>query len=109
LLWSLDWGEAEAKIIEATRGRKVPPLPFLETKAEVDEHLAFEWVAFAELNSDRPVGMTAGQIPWSSIDRYAERHGLGLDEFDRFYRLISAMDAAFLNWHRERDKHARAE
>lgn len=35
-------------------------------------------------------------IPFSSIDRYAVRFGIVCpDEFERFQRLIRAMDAAF--------------
>jgi len=67
-------------------------------------HLEFEWHAFIELSNDRPVGMSIGAMPWSSIDRYGERHGIAGDEFDRFARLMREMDTAFLGWHRRRDE-----
>jgi hypothetical protein len=48
--------------------------------------------------------MSIGAMPWSSIDRYGERHGIAGDEFDRFARLMREMDTAFLGWHRRRDE-----
>jgi hypothetical protein len=56
----------------------------------------FEWEAFGQLATDRTIGMEAGAIPWSSIDRYARRYRIDEDEFDRFARLIRAMDTTYL-------------
>jgi hypothetical protein len=39
-----------------------------------------------------------GAIPWRSIDAYAARYGLVGDDFDRFARVIRAMDAAYLDY-----------
>lgn len=36
----------------------------------------------------------AGPIPFEAIDRYAARYGI--DDFERFHRLIQAMDAVYL-------------
>lgn len=63
----------------------------------------FEWEAFGALSTDRPVGFARGAIPWSSIDRYAQRYGLDDDDFGRFQRLIRAMDAAYLDHCRKLD------
>jgi hypothetical protein len=57
----------------------------------------FEWEAFAELSTDRPVGLTHGAIPWSSIHNYALRYGIEGDDFVRFAHLIRAMDAVWLS------------
>lgn len=41
----------------------------------------------------------AGPIPFTAIDAYARRYGIGegdIDEFDRFRSLIKAMDSAYL-------------
>ncbi len=65
------------------------------------EHLVFYWRAFNELSSDRPLGSSggAGSIPWTAIDRYATRHGIGdPDAFDRFMSLIRAMDRVYLDY-----------
>lgn len=58
-----------------------------------------------------------GPIPWSSVDRYAERARLNDAERDEFLRLIEAMDAVYLEHaaaetrkateHGERDGHRR--
>lgn len=48
------------------------------------------------MSSDRSVGMGLGPIPFSSIDRYARRFGLTLDEYDFFRRAMRAMDEIFL-------------
>ena len=71
-------------------------LPCVATRADPLSHLLLEWEAFVQLSTDRPVGLTRGAIPWSSIDRYAARHGIDGDDFNRFYALIRAMDATYL-------------
>ena len=80
-------------------------VPALQTRVTVLPHLSFHWGAFNSLNSDRQSGMSLGQIPWTSIDRYAQRYGIDdPDEFDRFSSLIRAMDRTFLAWHAETAK-----
>jgi len=70
----------------------------VQSRVEPFHQLGFEWSAFANLSTDRPVAFDRGQIPWSSIDAYAARYGLVFDDFDRFVRLVRAMDAAYLAW-----------
>lgn len=71
----------------------------------VAEHLHFHWSAFWDLNTDRPVGMGVGPIPFGAIDRYADRYGIAdIDEFDAFRELIRAMDDAYLSWSAKRRK-----
>lgn len=66
-------------------------------KPDLPGHLAFEWTAFQRLSRDRPVGFSIGPIPWASIDRYAARYGPhDADAFERFERLIAAMDAVVM-------------
>ena len=56
-------------------------------------------VAYGRLGADRPVtlggmgGIIYGRIPYMAIARYAELRGLSVDEFERFDRLITAIDA----------------
>lgn len=50
--------------------------------------------AFHELSTCRQIGMALGPIPWTAIDRYAERHGIG--DFEQFATLVRACDAAYL-------------
>lgn len=59
----------------------------------------FHWNAFWDLGKDRAFGFGVGPIPWSAIDRYAQRHQIDdPDEFDRFNLLVSAMDREFTAW-----------
>lgn len=78
------------------------PIADLDTRVIPEAHLHFHWRAFNRLSTDRPVAFGAGPIPWTAIDRYAERHHLAdPDEYERFETLIRAMDRAFLDWNAE--------
>jgi len=106
LIWRLDWGDKAAGIRAAAieRDGEVPPLPFLLTEPDLDPHLEFEFRAFNDLSRDRQSGFGLGFIPWSSIDRYAARHGIDdADAFDRFAFLIFAMDDAYRADHAEKN------
>lgn len=66
---------------------------------ELREDLAFAWRAFHDLSGDRQMGMSLGRIPFTAIDRYADRFGIhATDEFERFMGLIRSMDVAFVEW-----------
>ena len=52
---------------------------------------------FASLETCRGVGMEAGPIPWTAIDRYAERYGIDGDGFERLSVWIRSMDRAALS------------
>lgn len=80
-------------------------------RPEIEMQLQPFWEAFSELSTDRPIdGMGgAGAIPFSAIDRYADRYGFGqADEFERFRALIRAMDAAYLKARGERREKGKA-
>ena len=70
--------------------------------------LDFVYQAFEELSSDRAVGMVIGPLPWSSVDRFCERHGIIGDFRDEFEQLLRAMDTAYLKYERERVKSNKA-
>lgn len=53
------------------------------------------WDAYFELATCRPVGMGLGPIPWTAIHEYAEANGV--QDGERFVRLIRAMDREILN------------
>jgi hypothetical protein len=76
-------------------------LPCVADRVELPSHLSFEALAFRELSTDRPAAFDRGAIPWRSIDAYAARYGLIGDDFDRFVRIIRAMDAAYLDYFRK--------
>lgn len=101
----MDWGESYETIVRAAEaaGAALMSLPCVATKPDLVEHLSFEWSAFRSLSSDRQAGFAIGPIPWSSIDRFAERYGIASDEFDRFCALMQAMDAAYCEYHKKAD------
>jgi hypothetical protein len=102
LIWSLDWGESFESIVKAAQaaGANLAALPCIASRPELSGHLGFEWRAFRSLSSDRPVGLAMGPIPWSSIDRFADRYAIAGDEFDRFADLIQDLDEAFREYHK---------
>lgn len=54
-----------------------------------DEYLR----AFSDLSGDRQMGMAAGPIPYTSIDRWAERNGIiDPDDFAALRDAIAVMD-----------------
>lgn len=44
----------------------------------------------------------AGPIPWTAIDRWATRHGIEGDDFDRLARMVAALDAEWLSNYADR-------
>lgn len=67
------------------------------------EHLSFAWSAWWELHTDRPIGMGVGPIPFSAIDRYADRYGVESDAFEALRQLIRAMEGAYFAWRKKRE------
>ncbi|WP_425515124.1 phage tail assembly chaperone [Methylorubrum populi] len=78
----------------------------LVQQPDLPDRLAFVWGAFHDLRDERALGFgSVGAIPWSAMDRYAQRSGLSdSDEFARFTALLRAMDAVWLAWMREKMK-----
>jgi len=53
--------------------------------------------AFWALSSDRKVGFGFGPIPFTAIDRWADRHGItDPDDFRLFHAGIRAADAEYV-------------
>lgn len=48
--------------------------------------------------------MGVGAIPWASVDRWAERHGIEGEDFDVLWRLIRSMDQVYLEHHDEKQR-----
>jgi len=77
------------------RERDGLPVPALEKRPALMIGLDFYLRAYHELSYDRPIGMTLGPIPWSSVDRYAAKYGIvDLDDFSVFESHIRAMENA---------------
>lgn len=54
------------------------------------------WNAWHELHTSRPIGMTAGGVPWSEQSRWCEDNGVHGERRRRWVRLLRAMDCAYL-------------
>ena len=63
--------------------------------------------AFWDLDTERSSGGgTLGRIPWSKARQYGlEELGLDVELLGLFWRVVTALDAAFLTWHG--NEHAR--
>ncbi len=83
------------------------PLPDkIANKPTLNEGLFFYWQAFADLSTDRSLGMAEGPIPWSAIDRYGYRHDIWSDEFDRLVYIIRGLDSEYLKIRASKNKKA---
>lgn len=87
----------------AARAGRAPPDKILN-RPELIEGLALFYVAFADLTTDRSVGMAEGPIPWSSIVRYAGIYGFDDDLREDLLYLVRAMDRAYLKYRRDEAK-----
>ena len=65
------------------------------------------WNAWNDLDGERamiPVGMggvVPGRIPWSSVDRWAARHGVDDGDFEFLVRALGAMDLILIQHSRK--------
>ena len=50
----------------------------------------------------------AGPIPWGSIDRWADRHGVNQSQFQDLHRFVRLLDDVWLD-HQAKQMKARAE
>lgn len=81
------------------------PIPkAIQNAPELFLGLEFAYYAFWELNTSRPVGWTAGPLPWWVIHQYAQSQGLDQDEEVDFAAHIRAMDRAFLAYNEEQSR-----
>jgi len=73
------------KLPEDVKGRNKPP--------ELLYGLQIYFDAFSDLQSERSVGMALGPIPWYSIVKWCELHGIyDPDNIDTFSRYLRAME-----------------
>ena len=92
-------GENSEKIIQAAidSGNEIPQA--LLDKPDLPQSMVFFWTAFLELNTCRG----EGNIPWTAIDRYAERYDVTDDLFEDLVEIIALLDDAMIE-HREKER-----
>lgn len=106
----MEWG-ASAEWLREMHAEEGGPLPpALAREPRIPEPLLFYWNAFWDLSTDRPMTFGgAGAIPWSAIDRWADRHGVaGPESFARLLFLIRALDRVWLEDAEKRAKTPKA-
>lgn len=95
----------ERQLIDMAIKRRQPLPNKIANAPALLDGLGLYYDAFLELSTDRAVGMGIGPIPWSSINRYAECHGLvGDDDYGDLRDMVRAMDGAFLKYEAQRQK-----
>lgn len=85
--------------------RMVGPERYYPEPPALDPENAEYLAAFADLSPLRPAGFGVSAIPASEMLAYCRLHGIA--DTEEFFGRIRAADAAFLEWHRarEKDKH----
>lgn len=86
--------------VYARRINEGKPTPWWDDRPVLPESVGWVKRAFDALTTTRGIGMTVGPIPWTAVDRYAERYGLDGDGFERLQVWIRMMDHAA----REKDR-----
>lgn len=70
------------------------PTPFWDQRPQSPEMLSWVWRAFDALITCRSVGMAEGPIPWTAVDRYAQRYGIDGDAFEMLSAWVRIMERA---------------
>lgn len=78
--------------------------PQIQNRPTLRQPLVFYYSSFWELSTERL--LDGGYIPWSAINRYANRWGIVCDaEFDSFLHIIRSCDRAYVEYlQKEREK-----
>ena len=58
--------------------------------------------AYLELQHDRPVGMSAGAIPWTAIESYGRANGFDAEQLETLHYTIRKADETWLKWQADR-------
>lgn len=51
--------------------------------------------------------MAEGRIPWSSIDRWAQRHGVEGEQFEDLVRMVRAQDDEYMQHKKPKGKQSK--
>lgn len=100
-----EFGQIEQGIVkQAIRSNQPIPERILNAP-QLEEHLAFYFQAWLDLNTERPCGFVIQRIPWSSVVRYARFYRCSQDETDTLLHIIREVDAEHIKkWQAEQSK-----
>lgn len=103
----MEWGDKISFLIE--RKKEGKPAPALDRRPQLLQGLGFYFTAYQELKYDRPIGMSLGPIPWSSVVKWAELHDIhDLDDLDELHQYIRSMENASYEFEDRRNKERKA-
>ena len=102
LLYWLEQGEVEKKIIEQCMRESLPLPAKIANAPSLQLGLQMYWSSFMELSSCRPTGWGVGPIPWDAMRDYAREYELTESETTDFKQILRAMDNAYLEYERKK-------
>lgn len=81
------------------------PVACLINRPVLLEGVDFYFKGYQELKSERVAGLTAGQIPWSSIIKWCEVYQIhDINDIDAVIRYIRAMENAEYEFDQSKNK-----
>jgi len=95
-LWEIRFRKEEYSLRAGVlKGRELPP--WFTDCPDLLPGEEFYLVSFWRLNTERQVSQgVLGRIPWSAAMDYAVKCGVAPDMLEAFWRIVSALDTAFL-------------
>lgn len=73
----------------------------LENRPVPIQGMDFYFDAYSQLQTERQIGMAVGDIPWGSIVKYAQFHGIeNPDDIQDFITIIRAVERALSEFER---------
>lgn len=98
MLYTLEQGPHEKKIIEQAYRQRMPLPPKIANAPELQVGLEFYYSAFLELTSCRFLGFGEGPISYLAMQNYCEVNDVVGEQRDDLVYHIQQMDAAYLKW-----------
>lgn len=96
----MQWGDKLDFLKDRKKSGKNTPA--LDSRPILKPGLDFYLIAFKELSYDANNGFGQGSIPWTAIDRWAQRYGLNCPvEFETLVGHVRSMEKAMLDFRKE--------
>ena len=97
----MEWG-GKAEWLEGLQSDGIK-VAALDRRPKLLPGLDFYLIAYHELRYDKPIGMSVGPIPWSSIDRWATRNGVNdIEDFTVLESHIRSLENAAYQFEEKR-------
>ena len=100
----LEQGPSEQTVITACIRERRPLPAAIANAPALQLGLEFFYNAFFALTTDRAIGMGEGPIPWSSVDRYCNRHDIWGEQREDMHHHLREMDRVYLEHRTKQSK-----